>query len=392
MANIQRLKTLIAESGIDALILAGRKNTLYLRSNLLFRDAMYNSTNDGWILMLCVIAPPDNSFTVGARGLNLPGLPAETYGTDDYLHDYLAVVIEQLKNRNLHRGRIGLDAGLAPGMMFALQDGLPDARFEDAESLMVRTRTVKTPREIACMRKAVHIAEQAFEDARDEMRRAKSWSAAGRAVARAVLNLGAAPHQINPFDFICTDFEHSPILNQAPAQGSTPDAMGWEPEGLTRWPAPQASPRDVGTTRLDWNICYQGYVSDFKLPLCFKEPPLKAVETVNAHVQRVAFMYDVVRPGKTKREVYDACRREFGAEKTDAPLWLIHGVGMDVHEEPRMSSAYPTGHERIAPEIVFEEGNVLSLEGSWLVEELAVLERDGPKRIGSANTRAINVV
>jgi Xaa-Pro aminopeptidase len=168
--------------------------------------------------------------------------------------------------------------------------------------------------------------------------------------------------------------------------------MGWEPEGLTRWPAPHAAPQDVGTTRLDWNICYQGYVSDFKLPLCFGEPTPNAVETVNAHVRRIAFMYDAVRPGKTKREVFEACRREFKAEKSDAPLWLVHGVGMDVHEEPRMSSAYPTGHERVAPEIVFEEGNVLSLEGSWLVEELAVLERDGPKRIGSAGTRDINMI
>ena len=392
MANIQRLKTLIADSGIDALILAGRKNTLYLRSDLLFRDAMYNSTNDGWILMLCVIAPPDRSFTVGARGLNLPDLPTETYGTDDYMRDYLAVVIEQLKKRNLHRGRIGLDAGLSSGMTFALLEGLPDARFEDAESIMVRTRTVKTAREVVCTQKAVHVAEQAFEDARDEMRRAASWSEVGRALARAVLNRGAAPHQINPFDFICADFEHSPILNQAPAQGSTPDAMGWEPEGLTRWPAPHAPPHDVGTTRLDWNICYQGYVSDFKLPLCFGEPTPNAVETVNAHVRRIAFMYDAVRPGKTKREVFETCRREFKAEKSDAPLWLVHGVGMDVHEEPRMSSAYPTGHERVAPEIVFEEGNVLSLEGSWLVEELAVLERDGPKRIGSAGTRDINMI
>ena len=256
MANIPRLKALIAESGLDALILAGRKNTLYLRDDLLFRDAMYNSTNDGWILMLCVIVPPDRSFTVGARGLNLPDLPTETCGTDDYVKDYLAVTIDQLKKRDLHRGRIGLDAGLSP----------------------------------------------------------------------------------------------------------------------------------------DWNICYQGYMSDFKLPLCFGEPTQKAVETVNGHVQRIAFMYDAVRPGKTKREVFEACRREFNAERSDAPLWLVHGVGMDVHEEPRMSSAYPSGHERVAPEIVFEEGNVLSLEGSWLVEEAAVLERDGPKRIGNAGTREINVI
>ena len=72
--------------------------------------------------------------------------------------------------------------------------------------------------------------------------------------------------------------------------------------------------------------------------------------------------------------------------------WLIHGVGMDIHEEPKMSSAYLTGHKRVASDIVFEEGNVLSLEGSWLAEELTVLEKEGPRRIGTVEWRKISVV
>ena len=124
--------------------------------------------------------------------------------------------------------------------------------------------------------------------------------------------------------------------------------------------------------RVDLAAIAAGYFSDQKFNFCVGEPRQDSLAVWREHRERQLFMEDCVRPGKTKREVFEACQREF--KDTDAYAWWIHGVGMDKHEEPLIGSLLPSAVD-VRPEITFAEGNVVSLESSWLEEDMYVLRR-----------------
>ena len=89
-------------------------------------------------------------------------------------------------------------------------------------------------------------------------------------------------------------------------------------------------------------------------------------------------MKNFIRPGMSKREVYDACVGNF--RHLEEYVFWIHGVGLDVHEEPRVGSLLPSAVD-VKSEITFELGQTLALEPSWLVEDLYVLNEDGFERL-----------
>merc|ERR1712185_466217 len=69
--------------------------------------------------------------------------------------------------------RIGYESDsyfLSPRAMATLRAGLPDAEFVDADLLVNWQRLVKSPAELAVMRRAARIAEAAMQTARDGAR------------------------------------------------------------------------------------------------------------------------------------------------------------------------------------------------------------------------------
>ena len=220
------------------------------------------------------------------------------------------------------------------------------------------------------MEQAVAIGEGAFEDVRDVFQVDVPIGEVVRAMAHAVMDRGGVPHILHPYELNCSDWR----VTEPPT------------DGLNRNPAKM----EAGvTTRFDICINHRGYYSDFKLPVCVGEPSAHALAVVDEHVQRMDYMAEILRPGKTKREIHDALNREF--DHLDEFSWWLHGIGLDYHEEPRIGYQYPSSPD-IRPEILFEEGNMIALEPSWLVEQHTVLEKDGPRGINRLNTRGITVL
>ena len=364
----------MAEYELDALLVTGVRNTMCLRdSTEPFADELWYEMTHGLDPHLLAIVPdsPEKSFAFGPHSFNLKGLPVERVTCEMLPETTLQASVEELRSRGLGNARIGVDMAHTPAAsLSALQGGLPEAEFLDAETVLMQMRSVKTADEIACLQKAVEIAEQAFEDIRGVFHDGVPWSEVIRALASAVLNRGGAPHVLHPFEMISPGWRKWSAATDGLVRSTTHIERG-------------------ATTRIDLCICHKGYYSDFKLPVCLGEPSAHAVCVVQEHVERLEFMYEIVRPGKTKREINDAVQKEYrNIEEYD---WWLHGVGFDYHEEPRIGSRYPSSPE-IRPEIIFEEGNVLALEPSWVVEELTVLEKEGPRTLNRLPTREITVL
>jgi Xaa-Pro aminopeptidase len=146
---------------------------------------------------------------------------------------------------------------------------------------------------------------------------------------------------------------------------------------------PHAEPRDVeipsGTlVTIDWGARLDGYCSDCTRTFATGRLPedLAGIYALVEQTQGAAL--EAIRPGLTGREA-DAVAREIIDAAGHAEHFghgLGHGVGMEVHEGPRLSQA---GEERL------EAGNVVSVEpgvyvpgvGGVRIEDLVAVTRDG---------------
>ncbi len=113
----------------------------------------------------------------------------------------MPVLARTLATRGLSTGRIGLDFG-SYGMPLArfeqLRAALPGASFVDLGPVVWELRLVKSPAEIALLRRAAEIADESMRRAADDCVRGGTQRDAARKAAVAFIELGADPAAPGP--------------------------------------------------------------------------------------------------------------------------------------------------------------------------------------------------
>lgn len=363
MVNFSKLREHMDELGLDALITVDPRNSYYL-AGYMDPEVWLRDMQD-MTMYLPVVSFPDKSFVIGAQ-IDDRSFPGDSYFCEMVLDRRLEMLAEQLTARGLHQSKLGIDMDYTPvNVLSRLRDLVPDAEFIPADILLYRMRSVKSPEELSYIKKAVEIAEGAFADIKGTIREGSPIADVMTRWGQAVIGKGGYPVAGLPYDFI--------------TQSVMTVQEGFKRPGqyIDRLP----SRLEAGcTTRFDLSVCHKGYVSDQKIVVCIGEPAPEAVAIYEEHRDRQEFMKNFIKPGMSKREVYAACVRNF--KHLDEYVFWIHGVGLDVHEEPRVGSLLPSAVD-VKPDITFEVGQVLALEPSWLVEDLYVLNQDGLDRLCS---------
>ncbi len=160
---------------------------------------------------------------------------------------------------------------------------------------------------------------------------------------------------------------------------------------------PHAEPREVEIARntlvtLDIGARVDGYCSDCTRTWATGELPdeLAAIHELVLRAQQAAL--DAVRPGPTGQEI-DAVARDLIAEAGHAEHFghgLGHGVGLEVHEGPRL--ARTATEALVAGNVVtVEPGVYLPGRGGVRIEDLVVVT-DGGREILSGGTKAARLV
>jgi Xaa-Pro aminopeptidase len=236
-----------------------------------------------------------------------------------------------------------------------LQELLPNVRFESADMLLARVRSMKTSRELDWIRKAVAASEAGYLEMQKEIRAGIPFRELNNIWTSTVLKHDALPVYATP------------ISRMAPGRGQykQPDSV------LVRGPE---LVEEGLVYRVEYSVVAGSYFSDQKFNFYVGTPIKESYATWQEHHDRQIFMEDFIRPGMSKREVFAACQAEFA--NVEEYMWWIHGVGMEVHEEPQLGSLLPHSLA-VKPEITFEENKVSALESSWLVEDIYVLKADG---------------
>jgi Xaa-Pro aminopeptidase len=313
----------------------------------------------------------------GTNGLALIGAEMRSFLTD---FRYVEQAAAQVRDFERHQAERDLLEGLPAHMPAngSLRLGFDDAHtsvktYERLRELLgdrvelvaaggviEELRMVKEPEELALIREAARLADAA-------LRRVLERGLSGRSERDVAL-----------------DLEHE-MRRAGAEQASFPSIVAAAEHGAR----PHAEPRDVGISRgalvtVDWGARIDGYCSDCTRTFAVGEVDGEARATYELVRRAQVSALAAVAPGRGGREV-DAVAREIieaagHAEHFGHPLG--HGVGLEVHEEPRLSGK---------SEVALRPGHVVTVEpGIYVpgrfgvrIEDLVAVTEDGHEVLSS---------
>ncbi len=313
MKRIDQLVAAMQESQLDALLITNEINVRYLTgftgdsTYLLISEAKPLLLSDGRYESQISSQCPDFEALIRSPSDLLPDLTREAFG---------AV-------RRNHAGpvRLGLEAEhLSMAAFQRLTDGCDSVEFVEVVGVVERLRMIKDAAEIQHTRDAVDAAQRAFRDVVPKIK--PEWTE------------------------LQVSYELESVMRSFGAEGCSFSPIVAAGAGAAL-PHYQPGDRSIGgesTLLIDWGAKYMGYASDLTRTLhrpgnaCGASDRFKkAYETV-LEAQMAAI--EAIGPGVSTRIVDDAARavlRKAGLE--DAfKHGLGHGIGLQIHEGPRMSA------------------------------------------------------
>jgi Xaa-Pro aminopeptidase len=340
MSHADRVGDRVAGRGLTALLVTDRLDLRYVSG--------FTGSNG-----VAVLGPGIRRFVTDFRYVERAKAEVTEFEREQAPQQLLAVLADGWPEGEV---RLGYDDAHVPVRTFKrLRETLPD-RIElvEAGGLVEEERAVKDAEEIARIRAAAALVDEVYGWVRDRGLAGRTERDVAVALEHRMRELGASGPS---FPSIVASAEHGAL--------------------------PHATPRDVPIARdtlvtLDIGAVLDGYCSDCTRTCATGEIPdeLAAIYATTLEAQRTSL--DAVRPGPTGREV-DAVARDLITAAGHGEHFghgLGHGVGLDVHEEPRLSR---TGE---APLVA---GNVVTVEpgiyvpglGGVRIEDLVVVTDEG---------------
>ena len=344
--RVPRLRARLGEAGCDALLVTRMVNIRYL-------------TGFTGSAALLLVTPDDLLFVTDGRYRDQSALELREAGVDAAIRVGLTAGSQKEIVQEAAAGieRLGLEAAAVTWAQQRKFDGewFPDAELVATESMVEELRKVKDPGEVERMAEAARIADEALARVRHRL-------AEGPTEQEFALEL---------------DFEmrrggaSSPSFDTIVAAG---------PNGAKPHHRPSSRRIEAGELIvLDFGAIVDGYCSDMTRTLCVGEPASatarRMVEVV-AESQRAGV--DAVRAGAEGKAVDETCRNVIAeAGWADAFLHSTgHGVGLEIHEEPRVASTstdtLAAGHV-----VTVEPGVYLPEHGGVRIEDTVVVTDDG---------------
>ncbi len=367
-----RLQAAMAEQGVDALVLLGNSNVMYATGiSWPLADAGLSHVERPVAVVLAGDEHPHLFLPFREGAADESGLPADHLHGPVYLEFDEGVsefgrILGALVPVN---ATVGVDE--LTGSMRRAGTALFPAPPVDAAPVIGAAKLVKTIDQIACIRRACQITEQAVAEIQRSLAPGARQIDLSAEFVRRTFELGATT---NMFDSIWQ------VMPASKAEGT------WTTTGDLALPL-LTTEREVGQGDVLWtdvSIAYHGYCSDHGRTWIVGQDPTPAQqEQFDKWRAIVDAVLSVTKAGATCGDLGRAATAAAGGHKPWLPhFYLGHGIGTSAAEMPMIGTdlgqdwddnfVFPAGMLLVFEPVVWEDST-----GGYRGEEIVVVTEDG---------------
>ncbi len=368
-----RLRAAMTERGVDAMILLGNSAVVY-------------ATGTSWPLGDAGLSYVERPVAVVLADdewphLFLPYRESSAHESDlpaDHLHGPVYLEFDEGVNTFARRLAELIPAGAAlavdectGAMSRAAASLFPGGAPVDAAAIVGAAKVVKTPDELACIRTAVRITDEAIIDVHKALAPGVRQIDLSAGFLRRAFELGATASMLEPI---------WQVMPSSKAEGV------WTTHGDLALPL-LTTERELAEGDVLWtdvSITYRGYCSDFgRTWIVGRDPSPRQQAQFHRWSEIMTAVLDVARAGVTAGDLGRAATAANGGCKPWLPhFYLGHGIGVNAAEMPMIGT--DLGQE-FDDNFVLQQGMVLVLEpvvwedgtGGYRSEEVVVITEEG---------------
>ena len=342
-ARRDKLRPKLNAQVVDALLVSGETNVSWLTGF---------SGDSSWLVLggeRCFLISDGRYATQIAE--ECPGLDVVIRKPEAKLHEAAAKAIWRAGVR-----RLGIETHvLTFEQVQELQDALRRCALVPLPGAVEELRAVKDDDEIAQIREAVELAIEGFLHLRRSLTGEMSELVIARELLQQLWKLGAAG---TSFETIVAADDRAALAHYRPSRN---------PIGNCSW------------LLVDWGAeMRSGYKSDLTRMLVWQKPSKKLQRIYDIVLEAQRRAIDAIRPGVTCETVDRAAREHIASRGYGAKFGhgLGHGIGLDIHEMPRLN---PNSKTVLAAGMIVtvEPGIYLPGWGGVRIEDDVCVTRDG---------------
>ncbi|MBZ0255829.1 Xaa-Pro peptidase family protein [bacterium] len=239
------------------------------------------------------------------------------------------------------------------------QDKLPAKEYIGQDGMVESLRVVKDEDEIAALRRALEVAEQAHLKSLDFLKEGITERELAHFLEDEMWKGGA---QKESFDSLILFGERSSLPHGKPSDRKLKKG-------------------DIVLT--DFGCLLDGYCSDITRTVCFGEPSDEVRSMYQAVLDSHLAAADAIQAGMTGKEADLSSRRviEEAGRKDQFIHGLGHGVGLEIHESPRLS---------YIAEGVLQAGHVVTIEPGVYVPEIGGIRLENMAVVREGGCEVLN--
>jgi Xaa-Pro aminopeptidase len=372
-----RLRSAMAERGVDAMILLGNNAVVY-------------ATGTSWPLGDAGLSYVERPVAVVVADdewphLFLPfreGASQESELPADHLHGPVYLEFDEgVGNFARHLAEL-IPAGAViavdectGAMSRAAKSLFRGGAPADAAGIVSAAKVIKTPDELSCLRTAVRITDEAMVEVHKALAPGIRQIDLSASFLRRAFELGATASMLEPI---------WQVMPQSKAEGV------WTTHGDLALPL-LTTERELAEGDVLWtdvSITYRGYCSDFgRTWIVGRDPTPRQQAQFDRWQEIMTAVQDVTRAGATAADLGRAATAANGGSRPWLPhFYLGHGIGVNAAEMPMIGTDLG---EEFDENFVLQAGMVLVLEpvvwedgtGGYRSEEVVVITEEGSIRL-----------
>lgn len=305
MEKLERFRSELAKKGVDGLLLTSTYNLRYM-------------TDFTGTAGVALISENEAKFITDFRYVEQASNQALGYEVVQHKGTIIEEVAKQAKKMGITK--LGFEQDHLTFATFKAYEALVSAQLVPVSGLIENLRLIKTSSEIKILKDAAKIADAAFTHIVEFIRPGLSELDVSNELEFFMRKQGATS---SSFDIIVASGKRSALPH-----GVATDKIIEKGDFVT----------------LDYGAYYNGYVSDITRTLAVGEPDAELKKIYDIVLEAQLRGMAGIRPGMSGKEA-DALTRNFIAEKGYGENFghsTGHGIGLEVHEGPALSSKSET--------------------------------------------------